>query len=77
MVLWFTQGVRLRSGGKGWRLEVGGCRKLVLRRFSPAVLRSCGVAVEKGKEVRGLRLEAEGEISNVKVQMTNGNELVG
>jgi hypothetical protein len=44
--------------------EVSALESEIIGSFSVAVLQSCGVAVEKGKEVRGWKLEAEGEISN-------------
>jgi hypothetical protein len=38
----------------------------------------CGAAVlRSGKGETGLRLEAEEEMPKFKIQMTNGNELVG
>jgi hypothetical protein len=47
-----------------------------VRKDQIAVLQCCGHAVLQSERGRS-RLEAEGEMSNVKAQMTNGNELVG
>jgi hypothetical protein len=51
-------------------------RNRLLTEFPGAnVIQCCGAAVGKGKEI--WRFEGRGGRQNIKVQMTNGNELVG
>ena len=47
-----AKGVRLEVGGKRIKAE----KNAVLRRFSPAVLRSCSAAVKYGAAVRAVNI---------------------